>query len=105
MILIHKTFEVFEQHDEEDDVCEPDESGFDVEDEPVTFRELVDMLRGGQSSCGPAQGETWEWVTHYGEMDYIDGSFRNESVHFSRSNPARREKYWRLAFKAAGLAR
>jgi len=108
MILINKTFERYLPHDEGDDVCEPDESGFLAESEPVTFRELVDLLRYGEPSSWPASGDTREWVTHNdsndGTRDYYEtGARESESIFYSRDNPPRNAKWWRLAFRTAGL--
>ena len=107
MILINKTFERYLPHDDEEDICEPDESGFSVENEKVTFRELVELLQYGEPSSYPASGGTREWISHYqsndGTREYFEqGITENSAVHYSRDNPPRNAKWWRLAFRAAG---
>ena len=110
MILITRTFERYESHDPEEDICEPDESGFRYQSEPYTFRQLVDAIRYGEPSTSPASGGVRDWVTHYetndGTRDYYEsGARENESIHYARGNPDRNAKWWRLAFKVAGLTR
>jgi hypothetical protein len=105
MLLIHRTYELILPHDEDEDVCEPDESGFDSVNEKVSFRDLVGMLRGGECSDSAINDDfrsRASWVTHYGEQDYRDGSYRNESIHFSGSNEIRKLRYWNKALRLAG---
>lgn len=106
MLLVNVTYDVVTPESAEHG--EADESGFVMENEPVSFRDLVAMLRGGEASSQPAQGSAREWVTHYdwnhGTRRHIEeGAEESRSVHFSRSNPARKARYWALAFRAAGL--
>lgn len=82
------------------------DQGIISEDSPTPFRDLVAMLKGGTASCHPARGDTFEWVSQdQGETRaYMERGERTEhTFHFSRSNPARKRKYWRMAFRAAGL--
>lgn len=104
MILVSRTFEVVTPESaEEGDVSE---SGFLVESESVTFRELVSLMRAHPNpSCYPARGEAFEWLSSYPETDYRDASERTESLHFARENPPRAAKYWRKAMRAAGIIR
>lgn len=112
-ILLSSYYERFESHDPEEDICEPDETGTRFENEPHTFRELIRLIeRGGfsESSTYPASGDTREWLTAYetndGTRDYYEnGARENESLHYSRANPPRNAKYWRLAFKVCGIIR
>jgi len=98
MILISRTFDVV--------TPESGESGFLVESEFVTFRELVSLMRAHPNpSCYPARGEPYEWVSSYPETDYRDASETTESLHYARENPSRRLKYWRKAMRAAGIIR
>ena len=104
MILISRTFDVVTPESAEDG--EAAESGFLVESESVTFRELVSLMRAHPNpSCYPARGEAFEWLSSYPETDYRDASERTESLHFDQENPARRLKYWRKAMMAAGIIR
>lgn len=106
MMLIDVTYEMVTPESAEHG--EADESGFVMEQEPMTFREVVAMLRGGETSCSPANGGINEWVTHYewnhGSRRHIEeGANESRSVHFSRANQVRKARYWALAFRAAGL--
>lgn len=104
MLLINRWFEVVTEESAEHG--EPEESGLLASNEPVTFRELVEMLRDGEPSAWPATGETREWVTKdQGETRawFERGERESHSLHYSKDNPARKARYWRLAFIAAGL--
>lgn len=105
MILISKTYEIVPAYDDPEELDYVEcETGFEFEDEPHTFCELVQLLRGGEASCVPiGDNGTRVWVTHYGEQDYRDGGWKNEAYHFSRSNPERKGKYWRKALHLAGF--
>jgi hypothetical protein len=104
MLLINTCFStVTDESAEHGDVAE---SGFLGQDEPTSFRDLVALLKHGTPSSWPASGNTCEWVTQdQGETRaYFERGERTEhTFHFSRANPARKAKYWALAFKAAGL--
>lgn len=85
-----------------------DSQGVLAQDEPTTFRDLVAMLMGGQPSSSPATGGTNEWVSQdQGETYafFAHGAREERTFHFSKTNPARKAKYWALAFRAAGLTR
>jgi hypothetical protein len=104
MIRIHRTFEVVTPESAEDgDVAE---SGFLVESESVTFRELVSLMESHPNpSCYPPRGEAYEWLSSHPETNYRDASETTESLHYCRENPPRRLKYWRKAMRAAGIIR
>jgi hypothetical protein len=81
-----------------------DEGDATVRDTELTFRELVREMRNfGEVSCWPANGDVSEWLI-VREDDYRTGGWIEESLHFSRDQPARRAKYWRKAMQAAGFA-
>lgn len=104
MILISRTFDVVTPESAED--CESAESGFLVESESVTFRELVSLMKSHPNpSCYPARGEAYESLSSYPETDYRDASERTESLHFDRENSPRLIKYWRKAMICAGIIR
>ena len=91
MILISRTFDVVTPESAEDG--ESAESGFLVESESVTFRELVSLMKSHPNpSCYP-------------ETDYRDASERTESLHFDRENSPRLMKYWRKAMIFSGIIR
>jgi hypothetical protein len=96
MILISKTFEVITQESAEQGEIE--DSGFEFEFEPFTFRDLVRHLRyfphPSSSVIGPNT-----WVSSEPEQDYRTGDYRTEHLHFV--GPANKEKYWIKALKLA----
>lgn len=104
MILINRSFEIVTEESAE---CgESADSGMLASNEAVSFRELVSMLRHGAPSAWPAKGGTREWITQdQGETrEFFDeGARESHSIHYSRDNPARMARYWRLAFVAAGV--
>lgn len=105
-ILINRTFEIVTEESAEDGDCA--ESGFLSQDEPVTFKELVELLEGGEPSSWPATGCTHDWVTQdQGETRewFESGERESHSIHYSKKNPPHNDRYWRLAFKAAGLCK
>lgn len=104
MILISRTFEIVTPESAESgDVSE---SGFLVESESVTFRELVSLMESHPNpSCHPPRGDSGEWLSSHPETDFRDCSETTESLHFSRENPPRRLKYWKKAMRAAGIIR
>ena len=104
MILISRTFDVVTPESAEDG--ESAESGFLVESESVTFRELVSLMKSHPNpSCYPPSGKAYEWLSTYPETDYRDASERTESLHFDRENSPRLTKYWRKAMIFSGIIR
>ena len=104
MILISKTYQTFTPESLEDG--EAAEQGFIFQDEPHTFRELVNLICSegfNAASCSPATGETYEWLDTYTETDYPTGEETIYSLHYSHNNESRAAKYWKAAFKAANL--
>lgn len=77
------------------------ERGFDWENEPMTFRELVQRLtqnyRGAEPSESPGVPR---WITAHGERDVVDGSYREISLHPANS---RAERWWSRALRYAGV--
>lgn len=102
MILVDKTFEIVTHESAEHGDIE--DGGFSSVNESITFRELVDALKREfiHASQSPVTRSTRVWFTTESEQDYRTGEFRNESIHFSPSNPARKAKYWIKAMQAAG---
>jgi hypothetical protein len=84
---------------------EASDNGVIVENEECTFRELVRMMREHwQCSCYPVRGEVYEWLsTGFYTSDYRTGTEREETLHYSRDNPPKNEKYWKWAMRAAGI--
>lgn len=102
MLLIDKTFEIVTEESAESG--EVDDAGYSAINERVTFRELVEMMRDSyiHASQFPVTRSTRVWFTSELEQDYKTGEYRNESIHFSESNPASKAKYWIKAMKCAG---
>lgn len=106
-ILINKTYSVVtEESAEYGDYAE---QGFEFENSPYEFRELVRLLRDySESSVYPltdADINETVWFTSEPDIDFRTGEETTYSVHFSRDNPARNAKYWLKAARAAGLVR
>ena len=106
MILISRTYETWTPEDIE--AGDTDARGFEFIDEPVTFRELVDMIgREGffYPSCSPATGSTFEWLETEPETDFKTGEQTSFALHYSSKNKPAAAKYWRAAFQAHHLTR
>lgn len=105
MILINKCFS--EVTPESAELGEPSDSGFEWENAECTFKELVQYLREHNiASCMPAGGNTCEWYgTGYNIEDYETMTERETTIHFSRSNPPYKAKYWKLAAQCAGIVK
>ena len=102
MLLIDRTFETIDEDSAE--AGEAKENGFRAVNEPVTFRELVDLIKAHpHASQSPANPSPWVWFTTEAEQDYRTGEWTSESIHYSRDNPDRCAKYWAWAMRAAGV--
>lgn len=116
MLAIRRTFEVITEesaaHGDAErrgwfDPSGPWEDDERPEPEVIIFRDLIDLLRGCETSCAPldATGDLSRvWVTEYGENDgtrdfYEKGETRNVSIHFAGDDRGRR--WWSLALRAA----
>jgi hypothetical protein len=90
---------------EEEDYC-PDNIIGTTDDQEVTFRELVSLLRDYRNpSCSRATGSTNDWLSAEPEQDYRTGEWTERSLHYQRNNHGRSAKYWRKAMIYAGLIR
>ncbi|WCD44232.1 hypothetical protein Lumi_093 [Xylophilus phage Lumi] len=106
MLTLSKTFS--ETTPESAENGDTSATGFVWEDVQHTFRECVELLREHRyASCSPLPSHqvtdfTW-FSSGWNVEDYSTCTERETSIHYSRSNPPRNLKYWRLAAKAAGL--
>ena len=104
MILISRTYETWTADDIE--AGDTDSRGFEFINEPVGFRELVDMIgREGffYPSCSPATGSPYEWLETEPDTDYRTGEQTHYALHFSSLNNPRAAKYWKRAMQAHNL--
>ena len=85
MILISKTYE--ETTPESAEIGEFSDSGFDWEDEPYTFKELIEELKNYDYA------DNWATVD-CGIIDYDTLTYRTENLHYSHLNNPRSRKYW-----------
>jgi hypothetical protein len=102
-ILINRTYA--ETTPESAEIGDFSDTGFIEQDEQVTFRQLVELMRDyPHASQSPHDGNidvshSTSWYT----SDYRTGTNRGESIHYSHNNTPNCAKYWRLAHKAAQL--
>jgi hypothetical protein len=102
MILISRTFSISTHESAEHG--ESAANGFIVEDEPITFRELVSLMKDHPiASSSYLMGNQWEWLSAHPVQDFYSGAWTEESLHFSRMNYPRKLKYWRKALQCAGF--
>ena len=78
------------------------DSGFIRECEPMTFRELVNLLWAGGFY---REGET-EWLTTgWSTTDYTAATEQEETLHFHRANHSRMRKWFELAIRTVEAKR
>jgi len=80
----------------------------DVETRDMTFSELVRLLTNesilNPSSYLDAENVSHnEWLSCETYQDYRSGEWTEKSVHFARDNAPSKRKYWRWAWRAAGI--
>lgn len=101
-ILLNKTYELITQESAEQGDAE--DRGFEFEDQPFTFRELVDEMRNySETSQYPINNVEWTWLTSEPDHDYRSGDETRYSLHYSRDNKPRSLKYWEKAMRKAGF--
>lgn len=101
-ILVNKYFEVWSEDALE--VGETDDKGEVWQDHELSFSELVSEMRNySEVSSSPPIGSISEWMCNNVHHNYSTGEDTEYSLHYSRNNPARKAKYWKLAMKAAGF--
>ena len=75
--------------------------GYLFKNEPVSFKTLVELMRGYESSSTyPA--DSYSWLSLF-NTDFRTGVETVQNLHFSPRNKSRYRKYWRIALKAAGF--
>lgn len=100
VLKVTQTYEIVSHESAE--YGDAEEMGFNYNDVEFTFRELVELMKEHpQASSCPNDGDIWVWFTSYHDTDYRSGNEKSTSIHYSRKNPARNAKYWRLAAKIA----
>jgi hypothetical protein len=103
-VLVSMTYEIAPADcRDEDDL----RTGFEFQGRAVTFSELVELMQDHpEPSCSPCRyADQFVWFTSYPEQDYRTGETRTTSIHFDKSNPPRKAKYWNLAARAALINR
>lgn len=106
MILINKTFS--EVTPESAENGEHSDSGFVWENAECGFKELVRLLQEHREpSQWPLRApHTGVWFSSgFSIEDYSTCTERETSIHYSHDNPAKNEKYWCKAVRAAGLVK
>lgn len=95
--------------DDETDYCPDGES--DTDTLPMGFRELVQAIRHGgyvhpSSSHRTARDVTErDWLNAETEQDYQTGDYTERSIHLDASATPHQVRYWRLAWRAAGIVK
>lgn len=106
MIIVNRYFETVTPESAENG--EAAERGILSEGERLTLRELIRAMQGGESSRYPARGDVCEWVSiPQGETraHFERGEDETHTVHYSRDNPPRNARYWRIAMVAVGIVK
>lgn len=101
MIYVSRTYEVITPDSAEQG--EAAEQGYEFEDVPHTFRELVDLMQTHRepSEWPCTNPSAWVWFTSDEDTDFRTGEARRTSIHFSKKNDPRALKYWAKAHACA----
>ena len=80
----------------------------DMQTLDMTFSELVRFITDTGAvmpSCSPPPQNPGphDWLSCETYQDYRSGDWTEKSVHFARDNAPRLRKYWRKAWRAAGV--
>jgi hypothetical protein len=101
-ILVHRTYETWTYEDVE--TGDTDDRGFDYEDVPHTFRELVDLMRCHHiaSDYPTIDGRTW-----FSEEEecFRTGDRTTYSIHLATPDNARAVRYWIKAARTVAARR
>jgi len=95
MILIDVTYANWSQADI--DHGETIYQGFVFQDEPISFKGLVELMRGYESAS-----DSCSWLSSY-NTDIKTGIETVHNLHFLSRNKNRYKKYWGRALKSAGF--
>ena len=77
------------------------DNGCLYQDEPISFRTLVELMRGYDSASSyPADENCWLSAL---TTDFKTGIETIHNIHFSAKNKSRYKKYWVMALKVAGF--
>mgnify|MGYP000202671922 FL=1 len=99
MILIDVTYANWSPADI--DHGETVDQGFIFQDEPISFKSLVELMRGYESASNfPVDANCW--LSSF-NTDFKSGVETVHNLHFSYKNKTRYKKYWWMALKAAGF--
>lgn len=98
-ILLSQTFEVVTEESAQDG--EVAERGFDWEDTPHSFREVVALIKDGGFIHPSNSHGVPGWLSTEAVQDIHDGSSETKSLHPAKDS--RSQRYWEKACRAAGL--
>lgn len=91
--------------------CYPEPAESDTDTLFMGFRELVRAIQHGgythpSSSHRTARNvNAWDWLSADNEQDYRTGDVTERSIHLEASATPHQVRYWRLAWKAAGIVK
>lgn len=100
-IVINRIETTYPAPEGDEDYCPEGDS---VADELiVSFRQLVDLMREhSHPSSSHLTGSRFEWFSSEPYQDPYTGEYTETSIHLAHGAPARMDKYWRAAMRAAG---
>lgn len=98
-IILSQTFEVVTPESAEQG--EAAERGYNWQDVPHSFKEVVDLIQDGGFSNPDSSHGVPRWLSDNGEPDIESGAVETKSIHPGLD--ARSQRYWVKAVRAAGL--
>lgn len=100
-IILSQTYEIVTQESAE--LGDAQERGFDWEDAPHTFREVVDLIKDGGFIHPSDYPGVPRWLSTEAEQDITTGDYLTKSLH--PGEDARSQRYWAKACYAAGIVK
>ena len=100
MLILSKTYQIVDEESAEHG--EAKECGFEWQDAPHTFREVVELLTNEFTNPSCSHGVP-RWVMGEDDTDYVTGECTTYSLHPAKD--ARTQRYWAKACKAAGICK
>lgn len=100
-ILLSQTYEKITPESAE--IGEAAEHGFDWEDRPHSFRELVQLIIDGGFIHPDCSHGVPRWLSTDAELDYGSCDYEIKSLHPGRD--ARSQRYWAKACRVVGINR
>ena len=99
MIILSQTYQIVTEESAEHGDFE--ESGFDWQDVPHSFRETVELIKDDGFTIKSDTHGVPTWLSTEAHIDFVSGDSESKSLH--PANDKRSQRYWEKACRATGL--